>query len=64
MARGIERSKIFKDDKDRSSFLDRLADILEETQTQCYAWALIPNHFHILLRRFNKWPIVGAEPVV
>ena len=24
--------------------------ILEETQTQCYAWALIPNHFHILLR--------------
>ena len=50
MARGIERRKIFKDDKDRNSFLDRLADILEETQTQCYAWALIPNHFHILLR--------------
>ena len=24
--------------------------ILEETQTQCYAWALIPNHFHLLLR--------------
>jgi putative transposase len=50
MARGIERRKIFWDDKDRSSFLDRLALILEETQTQCYAWALIPNHFHILLR--------------
>ena len=50
MARGIERRKIFWDDKDRSSFLERLALILEETQTQCYAWALIPNHFHILLR--------------
>ncbi len=50
MARGIERRKLFRDDKDRKSFLDRLADILEETQTQCYAWALIPNHFHILLR--------------
>ena len=50
MARGIERRKIFWDDKDRSSFLERLAVILEETQTQCYAWALIPNHFHILLR--------------
>jgi len=50
MARGIERREIFKDDKDRSSFLERLAVILEETQTQCYAWALIPNHFHILLR--------------
>ena len=50
MARGIERRKIFWDDKDRSSFLERLALILEETQTQCYAWALIPNHFHFLLR--------------
>jgi len=50
MARGIERRKLFLDDKDRQSFLDRLAIILEETQTQCYAWALIPNHFHLLLR--------------
>ena len=50
MARGIERRKLFRDDKDRKSFLGRLATILEETQTQCYAWALIPNHFHLLLR--------------
>ena len=50
MARGIERRKIFWDDKDRISFLERFAVILEETQTQCYAWSLIPNHFHLLLR--------------
>ncbi len=50
MARGIERRKLFRDDKDRESFLERFAIILEETQTQCYAWALIPNHFHLLLR--------------
>jgi len=50
MARGIERREIFKDDQDRQFFLERLAVILEETQTQCYAWALIPNHFHLLLR--------------
>jgi putative transposase len=50
MARGIERTKIFRDDKDRKSFLERVALILEETQTQCYAWCLIPNHFHLLLR--------------
>ena len=50
MARGIERRKIFWDDKDRTLFLERLAIILEETQTQCYAWAMIPNHFHLLLR--------------
>ena len=50
MARGIERRELFRDDKDRQSFLNRLAIILEETQAQCYAWALIPNHFHLLLR--------------
>ena len=49
MARGIERRNIFKDDKDRKSFLGRLALILEETKTLCYAWSLIPNHFHLLL---------------
>jgi REP element-mobilizing transposase RayT len=56
MARGIERTKIFRDDKDRKSFLERFADVLESTQTQCYAWALIPNHFHALLR-------TGATPL-
>jgi putative transposase len=50
IVRGIERRKIFDDDQDRYNFLDRLGLILEETQTQCYAWVLIPNHFHLLLR--------------
>ena len=49
-ARGIERTKIFRDERDRTAFLDRLATVLDETQTQCYAWALLPNHFHLLLR--------------
>jgi REP element-mobilizing transposase RayT len=50
VVRGIERRRIFDDDDDRKFFLDRLALILEETKTACYAWALIPNHFHLLLR--------------
>ncbi len=50
MAKGIERRNLFRNVQDRKFFLDRLAIILEETQTQCYAWALIPNHFHLLLR--------------
>ena len=50
VVRGIERRRIFDDDDDRKFFLDRLALILEETKTACYALALIPNHFHLLLR--------------
>ena len=39
--RGIERRKIFRDDQDKDQFVDRLAILLPETQTSCYAWALI-----------------------
>jgi REP element-mobilizing transposase RayT len=52
-ARGIERSQIFADTADKSNFLDRLGDILSDTETRCYAWALMHNHFHLLLRTGN-----------
>ncbi|MGD8991053.1 MAG: transposase [Desulfobacterales bacterium] len=48
--RGIEKRKIFEDNKDRNQFVKRLADILPETETPIYAWALIPNHVHLLLK--------------
>ncbi len=50
MIRGIERRNIFQDDTDREDFLARLATLLPETQTACYAWVLMPNHAHLLLR--------------
>jgi len=50
IARGIERTKIYRDDLDRKNFLERLSTILPETNTDCFAWALLPNHFHLLLR--------------
>ena len=50
IGRGIDRSRIFIDDEDRDSFLERLAANLKRTKTICYAWALLPNHFHLLLR--------------
>jgi REP element-mobilizing transposase RayT len=50
IVRGIERRKIFWDDEDRDSFVKRLAQVLTETQTDCFAWALLPNHAHLLLR--------------
>ena len=50
IVRGIERRKIFRDDSDRDDFLKRLGGILRKSQTPCFAWALMPNHFHLLLR--------------
>ncbi len=50
MIRGIERRKIFRDNEDRENFIDRLSTLLPETKTQCYAWAFLHNHIHLLLR--------------
>jgi len=50
MIRGIERRKIFNDDKDRENFIERLSIFLPETKTQCYAWSFSSNHAHFLLR--------------
>jgi putative transposase len=48
--RGIEKRRIVNDDKDRQNFVKRLGDLAEETKTRIYAWALLSNHAHLLLR--------------
>jgi putative transposase len=48
--RGIERRKIFWDEEDLKDFVERLGDLLPESGTSCYAWALLTNHAHFLLR--------------
>jgi hypothetical protein len=40
MIRGIERQRIFNDDKDRENLVERLSTLLPETYTQSYAWAV------------------------
>lgn len=53
ICRGIEKRNIFRTDTDRDDFVQRLGNVLTQTQTPCFAWALIPNHFHLLLRTGN-----------
>jgi REP element-mobilizing transposase RayT len=48
--RGIEKKPIFKDQHDYANFRKRLGKILTETATPCFAWALMTNHVHLLLR--------------
>lgn len=48
--RGIARKDIFLGNDDREDFTGRLSLLLPETVTVCYAWALMSNHAHMLLR--------------
>lgn len=54
ICRGLERRDVFYDDEDRDDFVSRLSRILRDTSTRCFAWALIPNHFHLLLQTGSK----------
>ena len=50
MVRGIERTAIFRDDADRGDFLARIAALAERGTWTVYAWALLPNHTHLLVQ--------------
>jgi len=56
MGRGIEAGKIFRNKKDREGFIDRLVELCRSGRWAVYAWALMPNHFHLLVR-------TGKEPL-
>lgn len=50
MVRGIERKQIFLSDKDRNDYLERLDRLLPEEGWRCFAWALMPNHVHLVIQ--------------
>jgi putative transposase len=56
MGRGIERTTIFCTDRDREDFLNRLADLCLDGNLRVYAWCLLSNHFHLLVR-------TGRQPI-
>jgi len=50
IVRGIEKRRIVNDVADRKNFVNRLGELAGSTNTVIYAWALMTNHAHILLR--------------
>ncbi len=53
---GMEGLDIFHDGMDCDDFCERTGEILMENDTRCFAWALMPNHAHLLLK-------TGASPM-
>jgi REP element-mobilizing transposase RayT len=50
MVRGIERRDLFCGHADREDFLERLDQQVTDGRGSCFAWALLPNHVHLVLR--------------
>jgi len=56
MGRGLERRNIFDHIEDKKDFLARIGIALKKSDASCFAWAMMSNHYHLLIR-------VGAHPL-
>nr|WP_279326792.1 transposase [Bacillus litorisediminis] len=54
MLRGANRQEIFHDDYDRSRFLDVVAKYKTQSEMIIYAWCLMSNHVHLLVKEGNE----------
>ncbi|WP_423408322.1 REP-associated tyrosine transposase [Heyndrickxia sp. MSNUG] len=54
MLRGANKLEIFHDDADNMKFLDILKKYKEESGMRVYAWCLMNNHVHLLVREVNE----------
>jgi len=59
MVRGIDGIKIFSKRKDREDFLARLSDLCVTDALSVYAWVLMTNHAHLLVRT-GKQPLANS----
>ena len=50
MSRCLDHYSLFSDDADREYFLSLLETCLQRTNTRCYAWVLMTNHYHLVIR--------------
>lgn len=47
--RGDRRETVFRDDRDRETFLTTLGQACERTGWRVHAWVLMTNHYHLLV---------------
>ncbi len=57
-ARGNERKRVFRDDKDRGRFLELLEEWVERFSMRLHAYVLMDNHYHLLAE--TTQPNLGA----
>jgi REP element-mobilizing transposase RayT len=50
MSRGLDGMDLFRDDEDRLFFLKLVEQYIKRADMRCYAWVLMRNHYHFVLR--------------
>lgn len=50
MTRGINRSEIFKEDREKRRFINLIRENLSQYDVAIYAYCIMPNHIHLLVK--------------
>ena len=61
MSRGDRRELIFMDDADRQRFVETLGEVCVKTGWQVHAYALMPNHFHLVVETPQPNLVAGMK---
>ena len=64
LSRGNNQSNIFHSDEDRQDFLYILADMSERFEVEIYAYVLMDNHYHLLLRSGGRSLVYKFLPLL
>lgn len=60
--RGSGRQLIYEDDRDHRVFLHTLALAIEEADVELYAYALMGNHYHLIVKSdYQKLPVFAHK---
>jgi REP element-mobilizing transposase RayT len=61
MARGNSRALIFRDDRDRTLFVQTLGEACQRTGWQVHAWVLMGNHYHLVVETPEPNLVAGMK---
>ena len=56
-ARGVDGCTIYRDDRDRVAFLERVEDVVTRFGWRLLAYCLMTNHYHLVVR--TPWPTLS-----
>ena len=59
ISRGIERREIFKTDADYLLFKKIFIEVIKRYNWECYAYCLMPNHYHLLIKTLDPNLSIG-----
>ena len=63
MARSLSSEVLFNDDEDRSVFLSLFGKYIDFVDYRCYAWVLMSNHYHLVVRTSDQDLWVLMKPL-